>query len=100
MAEKLATRDLSRVEPLRVAKSELPICFVEFRSQQVADSSAFEIETRALVRITVAVDLTRDLGGRNKQTSSHGTLNRIVCGRDEKFRLLDDSILGILIKKR
>lgn len=87
-------------EPLTVAKSELPIGFIEYRSQSIFDSSSFEIETRALVRITVAIDLTRDINGLTKQMKSHGTLNRYICGRDSKFRLLEDSILGVIMKNQ
>ena len=80
-------------EPVIVAKNSLPLCFMEYTEQDVEDSAAFEITTNLTVKLTVAVDLTRDLTTNAKNINSFATLHRIVCGRNEKMQLLPDSIM-------
>ena len=87
-------------EPVMVAKNSLPLCFMEYTEQNVEDSAAFEITTNLTVKLTVAVDLTRDLTTNAKNINSFATLHRIVCGRNEKMQLLPDSIMGILVKNQ
>lgn len=87
-------------EPLVVAKSELPLCFVNYKKQTVEDSSSFEIETRAVVNVTVCYDMTRDLSGNKKDSANHNALTAIMAGRGKDLKFLPSSVIGILMKNQ
>lgn len=87
-------------EPVSVAKSDLPLCFINYKNQRVEDSASFEIETVAGVNITVCYDLTRDWNSLNKNSANHNALTRIMAGRDKNLNFLPDSIVGILMRNQ
>ena len=79
-----------------VNKSNLPLGFISYERHDVVDSSSHFIETTSNILITIAVDLTKDFTLTNKRSGSQLNLVKMMCGRDKDYKLLEDTILGVL----
>lgn len=83
-------------DPMLVNKSDLPMAFISYEKHDIIDDASHSIETHSTVIIDVAYDLTKDFNRASKTSGSQMALVRIICGRDENYRLLDDTILAVL----
>lgn len=83
-------------DPMLVNKSDLPMAFISYEKHDVIDDASYSIETHSTVIIDVAYDLTKDFNRASKTSGSQMTLVKMICGRDENYRLLDDTILAVL----
>lgn len=83
-------------DPMLVNKSDLPMAFISYEKHDVIDDASHSIETHSTVIIDIAYDLTKDFNRASKTSGSQMALVEMICGRDENYRLLDDTILAVL----
>lgn len=83
-------------DPMLVNKSSLPMAFISFERHDIIDDASHSIETHSTVIIDVAYDLTQDFNRTSKTSGSHMALAKMICGRNDQYQLLDDSILAVL----
>lgn len=83
-------------DPMLVNKSSLPMAFISFERHDIIDDASHSIETHSTIIIDVAYDLTQDFNRTSKTSGSHMALAKIICGRNNQYQLLDDSILAVL----
>lgn len=83
-------------DPMLVNKSDLPMAFISYEKHDIIDDASHSIETHSTVIIDVAYDLTKDFNRASKTSGSQMALVKMICGRDENYRLLDNTILAVL----
>ena len=83
-------------DPMLVNKSDLPMAFISYEKHDIVDDASHSIETHSTVIVDVAYDLTKDFNRTSKASGSHMALTKIICGRNDQYQLLDDSILAVL----
>lgn len=83
-------------DPMLVNKSDLPMAFISYEKHDVIDDASHSIETHSTVIVDVVYDLTKDFNRTSKTSGSQMALVEMICGRDENYRLLDNTILAVL----
>lgn len=83
-------------DPMLVNKSDLPMAFISYEKHDIIDDASHSIETHSTVVIDVVYDLTKDFNRASKTSGSQMALVKMICGRDENYRLLDNTILAVL----
>lgn len=83
-------------DPMLVNKSDLPMAFISYEKHDIIDDASHSIETHSTVIIDIAYDLTKDFNRASKTSGSQMALVKMICGRDENYRLLDNTILSVL----
>lgn len=83
-------------DPMIINKSDLPRAFISYERQDVVDDASHSIETHSIVVIDVAYDLTKDFNRSARHSGSHTALAKVICGRDENYKLLDNTVLAVL----
>ena len=84
-------------DSLAVPKGLLPHAFVAYDAENISDIAAGELRVNAIVTISVAVDMTREINTPTDRSDAHEQVVEFISAKDtNSYQLKPDSILGAL----